>query len=50
MSVVLLPGRKDPSLRSGRYHLATVLAASMRSGLAVPLGSHGGGDRALCPH
>jgi hypothetical protein len=50
MSAVLLPGRKDPSLRFGRYHLATVLVASMRSGLAMSLGSHKGGDIALCPH
>jgi hypothetical protein len=40
MSVVLLPGRKDLLLRYRRYHLVIVLVASMRFGLAVPLGSH----------
>jgi hypothetical protein len=50
MSVMLLPRRKDPSLRSGIYRLATVPTASMRFGLATPLGSHRGGDRALCLH
>jgi len=50
MNVVLLLGRKDPSLRSGRYHLASVSAAGMWFGLAMPLGSHKGGDTALCPH
>jgi hypothetical protein len=50
MSAMLLPGRKESSLRSGRYHLAIVLVASKRFGMATPLGSHGGGNRALCLH
>jgi hypothetical protein len=46
MSAVLFPRKEDSLLRFRRYHLATVLAASMMSGLAMLLRSHGGGDRA----
>jgi hypothetical protein len=50
MSVVLLSGRKNPSLWSRRYHLATGLSTNMRSGLVTLLGSHGGRNSAPCPH
>jgi hypothetical protein len=50
MSAVLVPGRKDPSLGSRRYHLATILAVGMRPGPVASRGSHRGEDRAPRPH
>jgi hypothetical protein len=49
MSAVLLSGRKTLSPCSRRSHLVTILFANVRSGLGMPLMSHGGRD-ASCPH
>jgi hypothetical protein len=50
MNEMLLPRRKEMSLRFGIYHLMNELTTSMRYGMVVSLRYHGGRDRSLCPH